>query len=97
MVVLAVTWMANPGHEQEVVHIFEKLQTASRAEAGCLQYIVHRHREDGRRFFIYEQYRDDVAIQAHRESPHFQQYVVQALSRVAERKQGDFYSPLTND
>ena len=58
MVVLAVTWMARPGHEDEVAGIFGKLQAASRQEPGCLMYIVHRHRTDATRFFIYEQYRD---------------------------------------
>src|ERR1035441_3022284 len=62
MVVLAVTWMANPGHEAEVAQIFMKLQEASRQEPGCLMYIVHRHRTDPRAFFIYEQYRIEAAL-----------------------------------
>ncbi len=45
MLVLAVTWMANPGHENEVAEIFTKLQAASRQEPGCLMYIVHRHKD----------------------------------------------------
>jgi quinol monooxygenase YgiN len=97
MVVLAVTWMANPGHETEVAEIFIKLQTASRQEQGCLMYIVHRHRTDPRLFFIYEQYRDDAALEAHRQSPHFQQYAIAALKDIAERTQGELYSPLYND
>ena len=44
MVVLAVTWMANPGREEQVAQIFTKLQAASRQEPGCLMYVVHRHR-----------------------------------------------------
>ena len=51
MVVLAVTWVANPGHEAEVAEIFTKLQEASRQEPGCLMYIVHRHRTDPRTIF----------------------------------------------
>ena len=97
MVVLAVTWMANPGHENEVAQIFSKLQAASRKEPGCLMYIVHRHKTDQRRFFIYEQYRDDDAREAHRQSPHFQEYVVKALKDISERKEGELYFPLTNE
>ena len=78
MVVLAVTWTANPGHENEVAEIFTKLQTASRQEPGCLMYTVHRHKTDPRHFFIYEQYRDQAALEAHRNSPHFQEYAVKA-------------------
>lgn len=95
MVVLAVTWVANPGHEEKVAAIFAKLQTASRQEPGCLMYIVHRHLDDARHFFIYEQYRDDAALQAHRESAHFQEFAIKALKDIGVRKQGDLYSPLT--
>ena len=97
MVVLAVTWMAKPGHEDEVAGIFGKLQTASRQEPGCLMYIVHRHRTDATRFLIYEQYRDEAALQAHRESPHFQQYAIAALQDIGERKEGELYSPLSGE
>jgi quinol monooxygenase YgiN len=97
MLVLAVTWMANPGHENEVAEIFTKLQAASRQEPGCLMYIVHRHKDDPRHFFIYEQYRDEAALQAHRNTPHFQQYALKALGSIGERTQGDLYSPLTAD
>jgi quinol monooxygenase YgiN len=95
MLVLAVTWLANPGREKEVAVLFEKLQTASRREAGCVMYIVHRHVDDTRRFFIYEQYRDADALEAHRDSLHFQQYAVKALREIAERVNGDLYKPLT--
>jgi quinol monooxygenase YgiN len=97
MLVLAVTWMANPGHENEVAEIFTKLQAASRQEPGCLMYIVHRHKDDPRHFFIYEQYRDEAALQAHRNTPHFQEYALKALGSIGERIQGDLYSPLTAD
>jgi quinol monooxygenase YgiN len=94
MVVLAVTWMANPGHEQEAADIFYKLQSASRQEPGCLMYVVHRHHTDSRRIFIYEQYRDHAAVHAHRQSPHFQQYAIKELADIAVRTDGELYSPL---
>ena len=97
MVVLAVTWMAKPGREDEVAELFRKLQVASRQEAGCLMYMVHRHKTDAQRFFIYEQYRNDAALDAHRNSPHFQEYAVKQLREIAERKEGELYLPLTSE
>jgi autoinducer 2-degrading protein len=97
MVVLAVTWMAKPGHEDEVAAIFGKLQAASRQEPGCLMYIVHRHRTDATRFFIYEQYRDDAALETHRNSVHFNLYAITALQDIGERKEGELYSPLAGE
>ena len=97
MVVLAVTWMANPGNESEVAHIFSKLQDASRQEPGCLMYVVHRHNTDAQRFFIYEQYRDEAALEAHRDSAHFQEYAVRALKEIGSRVEGELYRPLESD
>jgi quinol monooxygenase YgiN len=97
MLVLAVNWMAHPGNEEQVAEIFGKLQAASRQEPGCLMYIVHRHDSDPRRFFIYEQYGDRAALDAHRNSAHFQQYAVNELSGIGERLHGELYSPLTSD
>ena len=95
MIVLAVTWVANAGKETEVAEIFRKLETASRQEPGCLMYIVHRLRSDPARFFIYEQYRDDGALEAHRQTQHFQDYAVRALNGIAERREGELYLPLS--
>lgn len=94
MVVLAVTWMARTGHEAEVAAIFCKLTTESRKESGCLGYQVHRHKTEPRRFFIYEQYSGDAALEAHRTAPYFLQYARKELPKVADRVQGDLYVPL---
>ncbi len=96
MVVLAVTWVAKPGKEAEVSATFSKLEQASRQEPGCLMYVVHRHRNDPQRFFIYEQYVDDQALEAHRQSPHFQKYAVRALRDIGERREGELYFPLSS-
>jgi quinol monooxygenase YgiN len=94
MVVLAVTWMAKTGREADVAAIFSKLGEASRKEPGCSMYVVHRHKTDGRRFFIYEQYHDDAALEAHRAAPHFLQYARKELPRIADRVEGNLFSPL---
>ncbi len=95
MIVLAVIWVARPGHEDEVANVFRKLETESRRESGCLMYIVHRQKDQPARFFIYEQYKDDAALQAHRDSPHFQEYAVKGLANIADRVMGELYLPLT--
>jgi quinol monooxygenase YgiN len=94
MVVLAVVWMAKRGHEEEVAKIFSALQVESRKEPGCLMYQVHRHRTEPRRFYIYEQYKDDGALEAHRAAPHFLEHAKKSLPKVAERVEGHLYDPL---
>ena len=95
MVVLAVVWVARPGHEEEVASIFRKLESDSRREPGCLMYIVHTHKDQPGRFFIYEQYRDDAALQAHRDASHFQEYAIKGMANIADRVRGELYQPLT--
>ena len=73
---VAVTWIAKEGQEDRVRAVLDELAPLVRAEPGCLMYIVHTTPEDPRTFFLYEQYVDDQAFQAHRESEHFQDLVV---------------------
>ena len=94
MVVLVVTWMAKVGREAEVAGVFSKLTDESRKEPGCVTFQVHRHKTEPRRFFIYEMYKDDAALEAHRASPHFLQYARKELPRIAERTEGNLYEPL---
>ncbi len=94
MVVLAVTWMAKIGRESEVAAIFEKLTAESRKEPGCLMYQVHKHKTDSRRFFIYERYKDDTALEAHRTASHFLQLAKKDLPKIADRTEGHLYEPL---
>jgi autoinducer 2-degrading protein len=94
MVVLAVTWVAKVGREGEVTSIFAKLTEESRKEPGCSIYQVHRHKTDPRRFFIYEQYKDDAALEVHRNAPHFLQYARKDLPKIADRVEGHLYEPL---
>jgi len=94
MVVLAVTWMAKTGREAEVEAVFAKLSEESRKEPGCLMYQVHRHKTEPRRFFVYEQYKDDAALEAHRVAPHFLQYAKKDLPKLGERIEGHLFTPI---
>ena len=94
MIVLAVTWIAKSGREEEAAALFRTLTELSRKEPGCLMYQVHRSQKDRARFFIYEQYRDDGALDLHRNSPHFLEYARNQLPKIAERKDGELYDPL---
>ena len=94
MLVLAVTWMAKETQESAVADVFRKLTAESRKEPGCLMFQVHQLQSDPRRFFIYEQYRDQAALDAHRASPHFTQLARGQLFTVADRIEGLLYDPL---
>jgi quinol monooxygenase YgiN len=94
MVVLAVTWVAKVGQEAEVAEVLAKLTAEARREPGCAMFQVHRHRTEPRRFFIYEQYKDDAALETHRNTPHFLQYARKDLPKFADRVEGQLYDAL---
>ena len=94
MLVLVVTWVANTGEAEKVREVFGKLAEASRKEPGCRLYVVHQHRENPLRFLVYEQYDDAAALQAHRDSAHFQTYAMQELPALGRRIEGDLYNSL---
>ena len=94
MVVLVVTWVALKDHEDEVASIFSKLAVEARKEPGCAMFVPHRHKTERAHFLIYEQYRDDAALEAHRASPHFKEYVLKRLPGIGVRVEGELYEPL---
>lgn len=94
MVVLAVTWMAKAGREGDVAALFSKLSEEARKEPGCLMFQAHRHKTESRRFFIYEQYKDDAALEAHRSTPHFLQLVKKDLPKIGDRVEGHLFEPV---
>ncbi len=70
----------------EIRTLLQNLVSASRGEPGCVTYIAHFAEADQNTVVIYEQYRDAEALEAHRASPHFEQYATEGLyRRVRER------------
>jgi len=94
MICVAVTYVIKPGHEAEAVELFGKLTAATRAEPGCRMYQAHRSTVDPRRFFLYEQYDDQAALDAHRAAPHFARYATGGLFAILENRTPELYEPL---
>jgi quinol monooxygenase YgiN len=94
MICVAVTYVIKAGHEEEAIALFHKLAPATRAEPGCRLYVVHRSTTDTRRFFLYEQYDDQAALDAHRAAPHFEQYAKNGLFPLLESRVPEIYEPI---
>jgi quinol monooxygenase YgiN len=85
--ILAVTWIARPGHEDQVKEILVRLADESRREPGCRQYIVHQAKSDPAHFFLYEEYSSAEALREHSESRHFKRYVLdEAIPHLVSRQ-----------
>ncbi len=63
----------------QVLSAVQHLAQASRKEPGCVTYIPHEMAGDSSLVMIYEQYRDETALEAHRASPHFHEHAIGGL------------------
>ena len=91
MICVAVTYLIQPGQEERAIELFT---TLTHAEPGNLYYLVHRSPTEPRRFFIYEQYTDQAALDTHRASPHFTHYATNGLFNILEKREAEIYVPL---
>jgi quinol monooxygenase YgiN len=64
---------------EEIAGILRELTAGSRQEAGCVVYIPHAVESEPDTVLIYEQYRDEAAVEAHRASEHFRRFAVGGL------------------
>jgi quinol monooxygenase YgiN len=94
MIVLKVDMLVKPGAEEKCREYIRLLQEHSRKEPGCVQYVGHQSSDDPRRFLFYEVYKDQAALQAHRDSPHFKQYVNGGLDGIMESRSREIYTPV---
>src|SRR5262245_61986893 len=69
---LLARYRVQPGHGDEVETTLKKMaQAVARDEPGCLLYRAARSVEEPDVFVLYEEYVDEAALLAHRETPHF--------------------------
>jgi quinol monooxygenase YgiN len=92
MIVLKVDMQVRRGAETECRGLIRKMQEHSRKEPGCVQYVGHQSTEDPSRFFLYEVYRDEAALQAHRDAPYFKQYVHGGLDAIVEKRTRELFT-----
>ena len=64
---------------EQIAAILRELTEASRKEAGCVSYVAHTVESDPDTVLIYEQYRDDAAVEQHRGTTHFARLAVGGL------------------
>ena len=75
MVVLQVTVQVKPEHAADFLEIVRyDAEHSEKDEPGCLRFDVLQDRDDPNRFYFYEVYRNEAALEAHRQTPHFKLY-----------------------
>lgn len=55
------------------------VEREANAEPGCRMFVVHQAQDDPATFFLYEQYDDRAAFEAHQQTAHFKEHVLGKL------------------
>ena len=91
MVVLHVTIQVTPEHVPAFIEMARYDAEHSVQEPGCLRFEVIQDEVDPNRFYFYEVYRDQDALEAHRRTPHFKFFFEKVppwLAAPSERRLG---------
>lgn len=94
MVTLVAHWEAEADQGDLVAGLLLALSARTRAEPGCITYEPHRDRDNPQRFVLYEQYEDEDALEAHRDSPHFRDIVLERIASVLVERRVQLLTPL---
>jgi quinol monooxygenase YgiN len=96
--VVSAHWRAKEGKEDRLAELIEELAPPSRAEPGSVFYQAQRSVDDPRLFYLYEQYADEAAYQAHMDSEHFTRLVKEeAIPELLETRERAFYTTIVDE
>ena len=95
MYVVCVHVRVAEGGAEAFVAATEENARQTRREAGNLRFDILRDREDGRRFLLYEVYRDAGGMEAHKQTAHYAAWREAPEPWMAEPRRGVKYESLS--
>ena len=96
MIVVSAVFQAKPGGEAELESALRAMIEPVSKESGALEYAVHRALDDAGRFFFYEKYRDQAAVDLHMASPYLKALLDKVPVLCAGAPLVEFYQPLVS-
>lgn len=92
MISIVAKFTVNAGAEKKFVELVNQLGEASRAEAGCIEYILHKDVQKSLTYCIIEKWKDQAAIDSHNNTSHFTS-IVPKIVEIA-KAEIDVYQPV---
>lgn len=80
-------WRIKEGQLDAVLELLAELTVKSTAEEGNLIYKVHQSISDANTLILFEGYKDESALAAHRNSTHFQMLVTGKIIPLLEERE----------
>lgn len=94
MPVIAVRFRAKPGRDDDLRRTLLALAEHSRSEDGCIAYAPAESPETPGTFFLYEHWRDEEALEAHRRTAAYRRLAVGDLRDAIEMSEPLRLEPL---
>ena len=92
-VVVVARWQVSDDRLGEVLSHVAELRECSLAEQGCLGYEVFHGLGEPTTVLLLEHYRDDAALEAHRQSTHYQALAVGRILPMLAKREVDILRP----
>ncbi|MBV7538056.1 antibiotic biosynthesis monooxygenase [Duganella sp. sic0402] len=87
VITVVARWQPVDGKLGEVLAVLAEMRPKTLAEPGCLGYEIYRGIDSPHNLLLLEHYRDEAALEAHRQSEHYQSLVIgHALPLLADRQ-----------
>lgn len=80
-------WQVKEGELDRVLTLFTELVEKTREEEGNIFYTVHQSNTDSSTFMLYEAYKDEAAVAAHRASEHFKTIALAQIIPALENRE----------
>jgi quinol monooxygenase YgiN len=73
MITIMATIEVNAGKGEDYIKEFRKAQVKVLKDPGAIAYIIHRDLKNPDKFYFYEKYADQKAVEYHTSTPHFKE------------------------
>jgi quinol monooxygenase YgiN len=97
MLIQSIHFVFAPEDGDRVAQIFAELRDLSSRERGVARFDVGRSMERPNVFALWEEYRDESALQAHVESDHYRRLVIDGIRPLAKERFLETVFPLDQD
>jgi autoinducer 2-degrading protein len=94
MVVYSVSVLVKAGFEEDFKKATRTNHQETRKEMGNLRFDVLQSDDDPCLFMLYEVYRSDEAVKAHKETRHYKEWREQVSPWMARDRKGSRFTPL---
>jgi autoinducer 2-degrading protein len=94
MLIQSVRFTFAPEDGAKAEAIFRELREASRKEEGVVAFEVARSQEKPNVFVLWEEYRDEAALDFHKATEHYDRLVLNGVRPLARDRTGEMAVPI---